>query len=362
MSRSHLRPAVSALVARRISIALAAALALSFAWAAHAAASASAAAPGGFVGLQDWNRAATDDFPRLARAKVDVWRMALQWDVVQPVRGQGYDWSRYDAVVAQASAQGVQLLPILIGSPSWAASRPLLAPATGEARRAYFRFVAAAVERYGPGGTFWRDRPGRPIVSWQVWNEPNLPNYWSRPNPRDYARFLIGASQAIRGASAQAKVVSAGLPETRLGPGMAAFLRGMYRVRGAREALDAVAIHPFARDHRGVVRTLDRTRRVLRDAGDAQQRIWITAVGWASAGPGDSRGFVTNEAGQAARLRRLYRVLLAKRRAYRLIGAVWFSYRDPSAPEFDWWGVHTGLLDPQGRAKPAWFELLKVTG
>ncbi len=340
-----------------------AALALLVALVAYAPATASAAAPPRFVGLQGWQDPSGDDFPRLTRARVGLWRTNFNWGEVQPGRGEAFDWSRYDALVSNAAAHGVQILPILIGSPSWASSRGVMVPHSAEGRAAYYEFVAAAVRRYGPGGTFWRDHAGEPIVYWQIWNEPNLPNYWGTPNPRDYGGFLKAASRAVRGASRRARVVAAGLPEGR-GMSMTTFLTRMYRVRGVKKAFDVVAIHPYARDYRGVLGALDRSRRVLARYRDTRKRIWITEIGWGSAGPPDSRGFTTTEAGQASRLRTLYRVLLRKRRTYKLLGAIWFSYRDLrlGAGDYDWWAVHTGLFDPDGRAKPAWDALLGVTG
>ena len=59
-------------------------------------------------------------------------------------------------------------------------------PRTAETRTAFGDFAAAAVRRYGPGGSFWdqhRALPYRPIETWQLWNEPNLSSFY-RPGGR----------------------------------------------------------------------------------------------------------------------------------------------------------------------------------
>ena len=55
--------------------------------------------------------------------------------------------------------------------------------------------------------------------------------------------------------------------------------------------------------------------------------MWITEVGWAT-GPKDDGYFTVPESAQQVKLDELYRQLLTVRPGYRLLGAVWFDYRD----------------------------------
>ena len=106
-----------------------------------------------------------------------------------------YDFGLHDRFVANAARAGLGVLPILIDPPPFRSSRP----ATGARRGVYppasnaefAAFAQLLVRRYGPDGGFWRANPGlpqMPIRSWEVWNEPNLPQYWAAgPDPAAYA-------------------------------------------------------------------------------------------------------------------------------------------------------------------------------
>jgi hypothetical protein len=89
-------------------------------------------------------------------------------------------------------------------------------------------------------------------------------------------------------------------------------------------------------------------------------------MGWATGGRTSRRtaAYTTTPAGQASRLTKTFRALIRARKRLRVGMMVWFSWRDrlPLAGERDWWGLHTGLFDVAGNAKPAWPALVRVTG
>ena len=70
------------------------------------------------------------------------------------------------------SAEGLEVLPLLFGSPAWAAQADghvcfgagctAFAPASTETRTEFADFAAAAVQRYGPDGAFWSQHPSMP--------------------------------------------------------------------------------------------------------------------------------------------------------------------------------------------------------
>ncbi|MDP8942564.1 MAG: beta-galactosidase, partial [Actinomycetota bacterium] len=331
-------------------ICIVAVLALALAGLSPAVEPAAAAVARPFVGLQGWAAPGSGGFHRVAQARVGYWRAVVSWAEIERGRGS-YDWTSADQLFARASAAGVRVLPVMIGSPTWAASKPQWPPRGASERTAYARWVGAAVGRYGPGGTFWRERPGLgpgpAPTHWQIWNEPNLPNYWNgRPSARQYGALLRLASRAARAASPRVRIVLAGLPESAAGVPIATYLKGLERSRSTRRAYHVVAVHPYARNHRGVLGALDRVKAVLRRYRDTRKATWVTEVGWATGPRRDDRGFVTSEAGQASRLGSTYRALWRARRRYRLLGAIWFSFQDPALRpgDFDWWAVHTGLL------------------
>jgi polysaccharide biosynthesis protein PslG len=147
---------------------------------------AASAAPARFVGLQDWKPLTEEKFGRIDRANVDLWRNIFVWATVEAEKGT-YRWTRYDRLFADAAANNVRIIPVLIGSPRWANWKPQLPPKDAATRRRFYQFAEAAVARYGPHGEFWRDKPYPASVratDWEVWNEPNLRNYWGTVDPR----------------------------------------------------------------------------------------------------------------------------------------------------------------------------------
>jgi polysaccharide biosynthesis protein PslG len=303
-------------------------------------------------------RAAT--LNRLARQGVGLVRQTFDWAQIERRPGR-YDWAAYDGFIGSLAARHMTILPVLLDPPAFRSS----APAKGAQPGMYpprensdmAAFAAAAVRRYGHGGSFWRQHPELPRVpvrAWQVWNEPSLPAYWpTGPSPTGYTGLLRAVGDAIKAVDPRAEIVTAGLPESRLGIPFGRFLQGMYDA-GARTAFDTLAIHPYARESDGVVGAVDDARRIMDSAGDSSAPIWVTEMGWADAGPRSS--FTVGSKGQARRIDSTLTSLVNMRSEVRLRGVVYFGWRDgaPYAPTFkDFWGLHTGLLDRRGNPKPA---------
>jgi hypothetical protein len=73
--------------------------------------------------------------------------------------------------------------------------------------------------------------PVKPARYWQIWNEPNLPNYWwNSVNPTEYGVFLRGSLTAAKRGNAYVRVVSAGLPWGSTGMWPPEFLSRMFRL------------------------------------------------------------------------------------------------------------------------------------
>jgi hypothetical protein len=303
-------------------------------------------------------RAAT--LNQLARMGVGILRQTFDWAAIERSPGR-YDFSAYDSFVGDLAVRRMTVLPVLLDPPKFRSS----APATGAKPGTYpprnyadlGAFAAVLVRRYGPNGRFWREHPEIPKVpirAWQVWNEPSLPAYWpTGPDPAQYTQLLKATAVQIRRFDPDAEIVTAGIPESRLGIPFDTFVEGMYRA-GARADFDTLAIHPYARDADGVTAAVEDARRIMNLHGDSSARIWVTEMGWADAGPPSS--FTVGAHGQASRIRAVLKQLVSLRYQAHLRGIVYFGWRDgaPYAPTFrDFWGLHTGLVNLQGRPKPA---------
>jgi Glycosyl hydrolase catalytic core len=266
-------------------------------------------------------------------------------------------------------------MPVFMASPRWvcnpscARPDPQYPPRTADTRRHFYAFVQRAVRRYGPNGYFWNGKgipPASRPLWFQVWNEPNIPNYWNgAPDAAAYGRFLRRTAGKVKGADSGAKVLAAGLPHSNSTGGvvgMPTFLKRMLTEPSVSAAVDGVAIHPYTKEVAGLFSFLDQARRALgASPGGSTKRMFVTEFAWATGG---DAGISLSRAGQAARLRQSYRQLIARRESYRLEGAYWFVYRDrrPKPHLRNWWGWYTGLFDLRGRPKPSWAEFARVAG
>jgi hypothetical protein len=277
----------------------------------------------------------------MVSAGVESVRTAVRWYEVQPSPDAPPDFAALDAVVAGAAARGLAVLPVVAGTPAWAAQRPgdITSPPADPAT--YGRFLAALVARYGPAGSLWAEQPGLrrvPIRAWQVWNEPNLTRYWSeQPFARSYVALLRAARTALGAADPGATVVLAGLPNESW-----TALRQVYKA-GGRGAFDAVALHPYTRRPRDVVRTVRYARREMRKRGDGKLPIWVTELSWPAAKGKVDRpvGFEVSDKGQAVKLGAALKLLAAERRSLRIARIFWYTWLSSEAgpSAFDWSGL-----------------------
>jgi hypothetical protein len=289
-----------------------------------------------------------------AAAGVRIVRVNFSWAAIEVRRGF-YDFAGTDAAVADAAANHLDVLPVLIDAPRFlnGRGRQIAPPRRPAAIRPFARALA---RRYGRGGSFWRQHPGlprRPIRWWEIWNEPNLPLFWgSRPNPRRYVRLLAAARAGIVAVDRKARVLSAPLSPVAA-PDLIAYVRGMYRA-GARGKLDAFGLNAYAPKADGVLGVVALVHGELRRL-DPGMKIWLTEFGWATGH--HPSPYTTLRRGQARRVHRALYRLAHKRHALGLRGVVYYDWRDGSAGgrhhRHDSWVLHTGLHNYLGEPKPA---------
>lgn len=336
---------------RPILIGLSASLLL-FAWPLSAAARPSV--PRAFLGVVPQGPLGEGDYERM-RGVVGTLRIPLYWYEIEFRPGE-YDFGPVDEVVGQAAEHGIQVLPFVYGSPSWATGGEAAPPLQAKARASWTAFLRRLVQRYGPGGDFWRGRTKQlPIRRWQVWNEPNFLLFWRpRPSPVDYARLLRLSARAIRGADRRATIVAAGVAPVEAGIPPWTFLRRMYEVRGVQRDFDVAALHPYAPHVRWVDQQIRLVREVMSSAGDARKPLQLTEIGVASAGRFPNP-FDKGRAGQASFLRRVFQLAIENRGRWRLAGVDWFTWQDAtSADPHCVFCEYGGMLDANGMPKPSW--------
>ena len=344
---SRTRPVIALLLAALLTLALA------------SGAEARAKAPKPFFGVNA-TLPSDGDYRRMGKAGFGSFRFDINWAGVQRTRKGPFDWNGVDGVVRSAANNGMRPLPILIGTPRFVSKREGLRPPTeSKADRAGWEtFVFAAARRYGAGGSFWEENPGVPeipIRDWLIWNEQNAKAFWNpRPSPGDYAKLVEISHRGLTAADPKARVVLGGMFGYPNDPSISAvsFLRRLYSERGIERKIDAVGVHPYGAGV-GTVRTqVKETRKAVKRAGDGSAGILVGEIGWATAGPKDPEENV-GEKGQASRLRKGLEMLVKKRRAWNILGAYVYVWRDfPAELTACLWCPYAGLVKENGSSKP----------
>ncbi len=315
------------------------------------------------------------DLDRLRNARVRSIKMIFSWDALETKRRTGKSCAtaeyeglgRYSTEIIKASRRGIRILPYIIDAPGYAGGGSHM-PKTGtRAFGDYKCFLRALVRSFGRGGRLLREEPSaKPIIEWQLWNEPNLPIYAAggNPNPREYARFVKASSGVINRVDRKATIVLGGMPEKSLrGMSSKKFLTRFYKVKGIKKKFDVVALHPFAKNARGTKGALIRLRDLLRRVGDRRQVIWITEIGYATHGP-KGQFLVTTEKGQARKTQSTLSFLKKNHKRYNVGTVDWFRWRDEAtyAQNTGHWWDYAGLYRKDGTPKPACHRYRRFTG
>lgn len=288
-----------------------------------------------------WDRAAatappadqTAQYARMSEAGVGAVRAVFSWAHAQPERGGAFDFSATDALVADATAAGVQMLPIVMYAPEWARTRPGAGASPPTSAAAYAAYLGALVDRYGRGGSFWIDRPElpqRPIVAWQIWNEPHLRYQWDLgPRggnwQRGYVALLKAAHRTVKRRDSHAQVVLAGLTNMSWRE-----LARLYDA-GVRPYFDVGAAHAYTASVTNVMKIVKLFRTVMKRHGDRRKPVWLTEVSWPAArghlNPGAGfQSVITTDRGMAQRLTDLYRVARGASGRLGLQRVYWYSW------------------------------------
>ena len=211
------------------------------------------------------------------------------WEATEPVAPSGgvhhYQWEFDDAIAAALAAHGLRWLPIIDYSAPWSqsvAGRDHSPPASPPDYAAY---AAALARRYGPAGAFWQahpELPPMPVDTYEIWNEPDNPAFWSpRPDARAYAELYLLARQAIHTAQPGARVIIGGL--THPASFMADTVAAVPALRGQ---LDGVAIHPYGPTPEAILAGIRSARRGLDSLGLGGVPLYVTEFGWTTSPPG----------------------------------------------------------------------------
>lgn len=285
-------------------------------------------------------------------------RLDANWDWVQFGGPTSFDWSMLDTEIHSARVAKMNVDLVIDGCPPWAALPGTIGdPARQPAAAVQFaRWAGAVAHRYA-----WRG-----VRDFEIWNEPNDTKFWQpAPNPAFYTRMLQDSYRTIKRISKRAFVMAGGLaPVTTHGGSLSsiAFLRRIY-AHGAKGYFDAVAVHPYSfpalpRTYESwsawsqMSATNPSIRSVMRNHGDWRKPIWVTEFGAPSNGPGG-----VGAQGEAAEIRQAFNIAKSTRWLAAVFVYTWQDTGTNTRTNADWFG----LLNTRGRAKPAYWAVLKAT-
>ncbi len=256
----------------------------------------------------------------------------------------------YDAFYAGAARRGVEILPLINARE---------VPATESARARYAAMFASHVERYGPGGAFWRGRPDGHLAPrvFEVMNEPYIHSIARGYDPRAYALTVKKVAEVVRNIDPRIKITVAGELTYQFGdahghPWVDALFRA---VPNLGDYFEIVAVHPYGHDpehpyrneveSRWFFRRIEEIKRRFDAHGAKGKRYWITELGNNTDGA-DAH----TEAEQASYLQGY----IDRSKAYGWVDALFVythidSCTDPADKEC-WFGI----TRPDGSRKPAW--------
>ena len=214
--------------------------------------------------------------PLLRGIGATIDRVEVRWDEIEPTPGE-FCFDRLDSLVAQAERWDLAILAVVVGAPAWAVDRPersgagpprglhepaLLHGGIANLDNPWASFLSALARRYGSR-----------IAAWEVWNEPNIPEFW-RGSVAEYARLYEVARAVLQAEVPGAPVLVAGLVQDD-----GAFLRELVRELCSRRdcaspPFEHVAWHVY-NNPRDVLKVAETTRAVLAPYG-VEPIIWIT--------------------------------------------------------------------------------------
>lgn len=274
-------------------------------------------------------------FKMMKDAGIQALRVELSWSYIQP-SSSSFKWSMYDDLIALSKKYGLEPMPILAYSAQWASTGNSkssnsadwkLYPPTSSSDFAWYAYKA--VDRYKAD-----------VHSWEIWNEPNLPDYWKpKPNPIAYANLLKQTYLAVKYADPSAVVVCCSLASGSSAP----FLQAIY-AQGGKGYFDAVSIHPYetlSRDAPDGLKNVGKIRDAMLANQDDEKNIWITEFNTES---GAVRG--VNVLGKLSQyLDTVFSV------GYVPV-VFWYNFRD-EAKDPNAWDQWLGLIQNDWTLKPA---------
>jgi polysaccharide biosynthesis protein PslG len=155
-------------------------------------------------------------------------RFGFSWNGVEPEHGK-YDFKFWDMLVDESERAGIQLIPYVAYTPEWAA----------RSREQYWQQPPRELQWYAEMMKTLAARYRGRIHSWEIWNEPDLKEYW-QGTADEFAELVRIATPAIRAGDPNAQIVLAGVSR-----GPSDFFRTLIEKHQVHKLVDVIAMHAY---------------------------------------------------------------------------------------------------------------------
>ncbi|MDR1223172.1 MAG: hypothetical protein LBL07_09920 [Tannerella sp.] len=190
-------------------------------------------------------------------------RTDFSWSYIEHPQGK-WSFETHDRVVDRLLEQQIQPLGILLYDVPWAhpAHKHL---------DAWLTYVEQTVTHF----------KGR-VRYWEVWNEPNLNQFWENPDGADYALLLKATYAKIKAIDPELTVLYGGTSGIPL-----AFIEKSFKA-GAADCFDGFAFHPYRGEFvsmervTGYCQEMEGLKRLMEKYGAGDRKLWITEMGLSS--------------------------------------------------------------------------------
>jgi hypothetical protein len=297
---------------------------------------------------QDRSQANLDrDFEVIHQSGTKLLRVGIPWLSIEPEPGH-YDWSFWDRLVQTAMRNHITLIPYVCYTPEWAASNATnfwRQPPTDPALFGQFMRIIA---------TRYRGK----VLSWELWNEPDNPDFWLG-TVTQYAQMVQAGAAGVRSADPQINIVLGGFAD-----GTSSFALTLLRTPPIARTVDVVNFHGYnetwnnklLEDYPGEIATV--AQAVAHD--HPRPDLWMAEIGYSDLRPGDAPLFYDYQHTAAYQATALFESNVLALSTGRLSLTAWYRINDlPATTDVigDSVNRYLGMVDLQGHLKPAFFAL-----
>jgi Glycosyl hydrolases family 39 len=205
-----------------------------------------------------------------------LWDVRVTWTDLEPAKGQ-WKFDVLDKVLELAREHDTQVQLTFGFTPAWASTRPteasLYRPGGAAEPRSlddWTSFVRTVAIRY----------QGR-IHTYEIWNEPNVPRYWSG-SPEQMVELARLAHDAIKGIDPSAIIVA----PSPVGEAGLVWLSSFLNAGGA-HYVDVIGFHfyVFPAPPEAMVALINSVKAIMRGYGISDKPLWDTEAGWSKPSP-----------------------------------------------------------------------------